>query len=138
MKSNFKQQKGYKLEWEVVTYTTSLGFESKRAYGSNGAHIGLDPKVDVVVDGLYFQCKRVKKKPAKLTIPKEVDGIDTGTHYIMRIEAFFEQLYVGKPISLVEAPMVLGALYKPCSAVFGQIVRADFQKAIVIINKWGE
>lgn len=40
--------KGNRIERELVKLLESKGFESKRAWGSNGASIGEDEEVDVV------------------------------------------------------------------------------------------
>lgn len=61
--------KGNSFERECVELFKGLGLESKRAWGSNGASLGLDPEVDVVAGGKTVQCKRRKALPAYLQIP---------------------------------------------------------------------
>jgi Holliday junction resolvase len=74
-----EKAKGNRFEKECVSIAEEHGFSSKRAWGSDGRSIGLDPEVDVVIEYLLsdeisrqmkVQCK-VRKNIAKYLLPPE-------------------------------------------------------------------
>ena len=71
--------KGNRFERECVSIAEQHGFNSKRAWGSDGRSLGLSPEVDIVINYLLdestsremkVQCK-VRNKIAKYLLPPE-------------------------------------------------------------------
>ena len=62
--------KGKKFERDCVNTAKEFGLEAKRAWGSDGRSLGLAEDVDMVIDGIYAQCK-IRKKLAKWVLPPE-------------------------------------------------------------------
>lgn len=60
------KQKGNRVERECVNLAKSFGFESRRAWGSDGRSLGWHEEVDITIttkEDLYkFQVKARKKK----------------------------------------------------------------------------
>lgn len=67
--------KGNFFEREVVSAAKAEGLEAVRAWGSNGAALGKDPEVDLMVDVYAVQAKRRKKLPSYLQIPECCDAV---------------------------------------------------------------
>ena len=74
-----EKAKGNRFERECVEIAQNYGFNSKRAWGSDGRSIGLDQEVDIVIEYLLSpgiseqmtgQCK-VRKKIASYLLPPE-------------------------------------------------------------------
>lgn len=72
--SHPSKQKGNRLERETVNLAKANGFDSKRAWGSNGKSIGMPEEVDVLIDGRKYQCKSRKRLPKVFLIPEVCDG----------------------------------------------------------------
>ena len=97
MSGKAPKQKGNRIERECVKLAKGFGFESKRAWGSDGRSLGWHEEVDMTItigdsikDDLFkFQVKGRKK---------------------------------------------IGALYKPCEHVYGQILKEDRQEPLVTIR----
>ena len=97
MSGKAPKQKGNRIERECVNLAKGFGFESKRAWGSDGRSLGWHEEVDMTItigdsikDDLFkFQFKGRKK---------------------------------------------IGALYKPCEHVYGQILKEDRQEPLVTIR----
>ena len=92
--------KGNRFEREIVNKMTSLGIKAKRAWGSNGASLGMHEEVDVLMgDDFKIQAK-CRKKLASFLIPTEhVDAVvckqDRGeTLIIMRFDDWLEQRFI--------------------------------------------
>jgi hypothetical protein len=68
--SSPSKRKGYSFEVECIAIAESLGFTTKRAWGSNGRAMGEHEEVDIVIGGEKFQCKR-RKKIAQDLFPNE-------------------------------------------------------------------
>tara|TARA_R100000458_G_scaffold15941_1_gene13627 strand:+ start:3264 stop:3602 length:339 start_codon:yes stop_codon:yes gene_type:complete len=71
--------KGNRFEKECVNIAEQHGFNSKRAWGSDGRSLGLSPEVDIVINYLLdestskemkVQCK-VRKSIAQYLLPPE-------------------------------------------------------------------
>ncbi len=96
--------KGNGFERAIVDIFKMKGVEAKRAWGSNGAALGMHEEVDVLVklpngqfdrsvppnpyyDDFKIQCKRRKKIPAFLGLTEHVDAVvfkeDYGKVYIL-------------------------------------------------------
>ncbi len=89
--------RGYSLEKEVELKLKHLG--AKRAWGSNGCALGMEPDVDVFVKELdmKIQCKRRKATPSWLGLMDHLDATvfreDRGEHYIiMKLDKFIGYL----------------------------------------------
>ena len=76
---NKNKKRGYVLEKEVVDLADELGFDAKRAWGSNGNALGKERDVDVSLSSggstLDFQVKRKKKLPLIWKLPKHLNGV---------------------------------------------------------------
>ena len=87
MSGKAPRRKGFGFEREVVNDAMDAGIYAKRAYGSNGAAMGLHPEVDLIVGELELQAKRTKKLAAKYRPSEHVDGVvfreDRGETYVM-------------------------------------------------------
>ncbi len=70
---NRSKQKGCRYEAELVSRATNSGLSAKRAWGSNGAALGLHPEVDCVIAGYKVQAKRRKSLPQWMRPSDEVD-----------------------------------------------------------------
>ena len=68
--------KGNRFEREIVNKLTSLGITAKRAWGSNGASLGMHEEVDVLVGNSFKIQAKCRKKIASFLIPTEhVDAV---------------------------------------------------------------
>ena len=68
--------KGTRFEREIVNKLTSLGITAKRAWGSNGASLGMHEEVDVLVGSSFKIQAKCRKKIASFLIPTEhVDAV---------------------------------------------------------------
>ena len=60
--------KGNRFERECVDIAEQHGFNSKRAWGSDGRSMGEAPDVDIVADNIKIQAKRRKSIPKWLSL----------------------------------------------------------------------
>ena len=68
--------KGNRFEREIVNKMTSLGIKAKRAWGSNGASLGMHEEVDVLIGNSFKIQAKCRKKIASFLIPTEhVDAV---------------------------------------------------------------
>ena len=68
--------KGNRFEREIVNRLTNLGIKAKRAWGSNGASLGMHEEVDVLVGSSFKIQAKCRKKIASFLIPTEhVDAV---------------------------------------------------------------
>ena len=89
--------KGNGFERECVKKAIDFGFESKRAWGSNGISLGYCPEVDMIIGKLTAQCKRRKEIAEYIKPPAGVDIVllreDHGAPYVvMPYEKFLQLL----------------------------------------------
>ena len=94
------KQKGNRFEREIVNKMTSLGIKAKRAWGSNGASLGMHEEVDVLMgDDFKIQAK-CRKKLASFLVPTEhVDAVvcnqDRGeTLIILRFKDWLDYRFI--------------------------------------------
>ena len=99
--------KGNRFEREIVNKLTSLGITAKRAWGSNGAALGMHEEVDVLVGSSFKIQAKCRKKIASFLIPTEhVDAVickeDRGEMLIiMRLDDVLgEALFMKKPTQM--------------------------------------
>ena len=99
--------KGNRFEREIVNKMTSLGIQAKRAWGSNGASLGMHEEVDVLVGSSFKIQAKCRKKIASFLIPTEhVDAVickeDRGEMLIiMRLDDVLgEALFMKKPTQM--------------------------------------
>ena len=99
--------KGNRFEREIVNKLTSLGITAKRAWGSNGASLGMHEEVDVLVGSSFKIQAKCRKKIASFLIPTEhVDAVickeDRGDMLIiMRLDdVLSEALFMKKPTQM--------------------------------------
>ena len=94
------KQKGNRFEREIVNKITSLGIKAKRAWGSNGAALGMHEEVDVLIGDNFKVQAKCRKKIASFLIPTEhVDAVvckqDRGeTLIILRFEDWLENKFI--------------------------------------------
>lgn len=106
MKLKSPKQKGSAFERELVNKLKEQGLHAVRAWGSNGAALGLHEEVDVVLDYvnktteqdaiLKIQCKRKKRMPDYLGLSSNVDASvfreDRGEAFILlRFDDFIRE-----------------------------------------------
>ena len=97
--------KGNRFEREIVNTVLSSGFNKcKRAWGSNGASLGMHEEVDVLIGNSFKIQAKCRKKIASFLIPTEhVDAVickeDHGEMLIiMRLDdVLSEALFMTKP-----------------------------------------
>ena len=96
--------KGNRFEREIVNKLTSLGITAKRAWGSNGASLGMHEEVDVLMGNDFKIQAKCRKKLASFLVPTEhVDAVickeDRGEMLIiMRLDdVLSETLFMKKP-----------------------------------------
>jgi|TARA_R100001530_G_scaffold47170_1_gene35450 hypothetical protein len=68
------KNKGSKFERDCVKIAKEYGLEAKRAWGSDGRSLGMEPEVDLVVDDYKVQCK-IRKRIAKWILPEQMVDI---------------------------------------------------------------
>ena len=88
------KRKGTGFEREVVKQARNVGLTARRSWGSDGRSHGLPSEVDVVINGLNFQCKRRKNLPAYLlpshTVSGQIIRGDAGVaHVVLRLSHLF-------------------------------------------------
>ncbi|MBW2969040.1 hypothetical protein KY314_02905 [Candidatus Woesearchaeota archaeon] len=94
--TNKSKQKGNNFERELVKQAQEFELKAKRAWGSNGESLGLEPDVDLIIDDyIKVQAKLRRKLPDCLQIPKSCDVTvfrqDRGeTLMLMRWKEFLE------------------------------------------------
>lgn len=98
---NRKKEKGDRVERELVKLAQKYGFESRRAYGSDGRSLGLNSEVDLLVGEYRVQSKSRKKMPKWLFTA--IDGVDFG---ILRFNN-------KKPLAVVDYEWLLQLIKKP-------------------------
>ena len=92
--------KGNRFEREIVNKLTSLGITAKRAWGSNGASLGMHEEVDVLVGSSFKIQAKCRKKLASFLVPTEhVDAVvckqDRGeTLIILRFDDWLEERFI--------------------------------------------
>ena len=92
--------KGNRFEREIVNKLTSLGITAKRAWGSNGASLGMHEEVDVLVGSSFKIQAKCRKKLASFLVPTEhVDAVvckqDRGeTLIIMRFNDWLDYRFI--------------------------------------------
>ena len=70
------KQKGNRFEREIVKLCEIWDVLCKRAWGSNGAALGMHPEFDCLIDDDYkVQAKVRKRLPAYLIPSEEVDAV---------------------------------------------------------------
>lgn len=90
--------RGYELEAEVVTLARAAGLDAQRAWGSDGRALGQQPGVDILIEGLPFQCKRKKtfakdNKPQKGVVVGQIVRADKEPPYVvLELEAYLHLL----------------------------------------------
>ena len=96
------KQKGNRFEREVVNKATQSGLTAKRAWGSNGAALGMHEEVDLVIGKepeIKIQAKCRKKLASFLQPSEHVDAVickqDRGeTLIILRLEDWLENQFI--------------------------------------------
>lgn len=73
--SHPSKAKGSKFEREIVDAAKAAGFESRRAWGSNGQALGHGKDVDLEIGSTRVQAKRRRQLPAYLCIPSGCDAV---------------------------------------------------------------
>lgn len=89
------KNKGNTYERELVNLARDAGFESKRAYASDGRSLGLHETVDLLIDDKKIQAKRRKSIAAFMQPTEHVDAVairqDRGeTLIVITLQEYFE------------------------------------------------
>lgn len=71
--ANKSKAKGNRFERQIVDLAKNKGFDSKRAWGSNGAALGEHPEVDLLINNFKVQAKCRKELPAYIKPSEHVD-----------------------------------------------------------------
>ena len=101
------KQKGNRVERQCVSLAKAYGFESKRAWGSDGRSLGWHEEVDMIIETPW------QKKAW-------IDG-DLSTN--------------ANPYKFqVKARKSIADYLKPCEEVYGQILKEDRQEPLVTIR----
>ena len=96
------KQKGNRFEREIVNKAIQSGLTAKRAWGSNGAALGMHEEVDLVIGKepeIKIQAKCRKKLASFLQPSEHVDAVickqDRGeTLIILRLEDWLENQFI--------------------------------------------
>ena len=96
------KQKGNRFEREIVNRAVQSGLTAKRAWGSNGAALGMHEEVDLVIGRdpeIKIQAKCRKKLATFLQPTEHVDAVvckqDRGeTLIILRFEDWLENKFI--------------------------------------------
>ena len=96
------KQKGNRFEREIVNKAVQSGLTAKRAWGSNGAALGMHEEVDLVIGKnpeIKIQAKCRKKLASFLQPSEHVDAVvckqDRGeTLIILRFEDWLENKFI--------------------------------------------
>tara|TARA_R110002020_G_scaffold114778_8_gene264104 strand:- start:20305 stop:20631 length:327 start_codon:yes stop_codon:yes gene_type:complete len=96
------KQKGNRFEREIVNKAVQSGLTAKRAWGSNGASLGMHEEVDLVIGKepeIKIQAKCRKKLATFLQPTEHVDAVvckqDRGeTLIILRFEDWLENKFI--------------------------------------------
>ena len=96
------KQKGNRFEREIVNKAVQSGLTAKRAWGSNGAALGMHEEVDLVIGKnpeIKIQAKCRKKLATFLQPTEHVDAVvckqDRGeTLIILRFEDWLENKFI--------------------------------------------
>ena len=96
------KQKGNRFEREIVNKAVQSGLTAKRAWGSNGASLGMHEEVDLVIGKepeIKIQAKCRKKLATFLQPTEHVDAVvckqDRGeTLIILRFEDWLENNFI--------------------------------------------
>jgi Holliday junction resolvase len=89
------KNKGNTYERELVNQARDAGFESKRAYASDGRSLGLHETVDLLIEDKRIQAKRRKSIAAFMKPTEHVDAVairqDRGeTLIVITLQEYFE------------------------------------------------
>ena len=107
MSGKAPKQKGNRIERECVNLAKGFGFESKRAWGSDGRSLGWHEEVDMTI------------KIGEDELPNNENGNQR------QFNLFKFQVKGRKKI---------GDLYKPCDDVYGLILKEDRKEPLVTIR----
>jgi len=105
MSGKAPKQKGNRIERECVNLAKGYGFESKRAWGSDGRSLGWHEEVDMIV------------------IPQKEPKTVVGGGKVRNIYKF-----------QVKGRKAIADYLKPCDEVYGQILKEDRKEALVTIR----
>ena len=95
---NTNRNRGFGFEREVVNLAKSLGYDAKRAWGSDGRSLGLTADVDILIDNKPYQCKRKKSlavylKPSGNNFGNIVREDRGETYLIIRLEDYLKECH---------------------------------------------
>lgn len=93
------KRKGFQFERDVVNMARESGLDAERCWGSDGRTKGLPSKVDVIIKGDWYQCKRVKRIAAHLLPAKGIHGQIVRqdrdeAHIVIRLQDYLDMLAV--------------------------------------------
>ena len=106
MSGKAPKQKGNRIERECVKLAKEFGFESRRAWGSDGRSLGWHEEVDIVVE---LPCGY-----------RSTIGGDTVKSHPFKFQ--------------VKGRKSIANYLKPCDEVYGQILKEDRKEPLVTIR----
>ena len=106
MSGKAPKQKGNRIERECVNLAKGYGFESKRAWGSDGRSLGWHEEVDMIIE-----------------MPWQKKALESG--FTINAEPYKFQ---------VKGRKAIADYLKPCDDVYGQILKEDRKEALVTIR----
>jgi len=106
MSGKAPKQKGNRIERECVNLAKEYGFESKRAWGSDGRSLGWHEEVDMII------------------VPKNTNKSRSDEI------GFHSSIYKFQ----VKGRKAIADYLKPCDEVYGQILKEDRREALVTIR----
>jgi hypothetical protein len=91
------RRKGFQFERDVVNAARRAGLPAERCWSSDGRTKGLPSEVDVIIDGEWYQCKRVKRIAGHLLPDNKVFGQiirqdRDEAHVVIRLSDFLNML----------------------------------------------
>jgi Holliday junction resolvase len=107
MSGKAPKQKGNRIERECVNTAKGFGFESKRAWGSDGRSLGWHEEVDMVID-------ISDKSLSYITNPSQEK------HWKFKFQ--------------VKGRKAIADYLKPCEHVYGQILKEDRKETLVVLR----
>lgn len=107
--SNANKRKGVKFETDLAKRFREAGFDTQRAWGSDGRALGHTTQTDLVINGLSIQAKKGYNQPT-LKLFDMMKGADVviwecsdrrknpyGPYVFMEVETFMKLLSSGEP-----------------------------------------
>jgi len=113
MSGKAPKQKGNRIERECVNTAKGFGFESKRAWGSDGRSLGWHEEVDMTIE--LPNMTNCKDKNCDCN-----NGYDYCNNGLFKFQ--------------VKGRKAIADYLKPCEHVYGQILKEDRKETLVVLR----